>query len=292
MISTLRENSRLFVRQGGEVDSKTNALEAGIPVVAELDVDDGGLSWAVPHGVSNYISDITIREDGTLFSYENLKESNLHRHEEADDFQAIFITNPGIEAFDHGLAAWGDAELKVAANVDSTPSLYSVDSETGDVKLLGAFSFPDAIGVAAAKGISTRAEPALIQFASMDTRRIAGVDIPPTNTLSAAAIGYAFDENDADFAVLMKKSDMVASPAFETAEAGDWIAIGLIDLETLSVDYIVELPDAPVVVEAIAVRILPTREVPALSTAGIIVTGAVLLLVGLVFYKRKHGLSS
>ena len=283
------------VREGNGVEFNTNAV-AGTPVVLELDSDDSFPEWAVPHGISNFISDITIADDGVLYSYENLKQDNLHMHLEENDFLAQFIGNPGIKALDLGMAVWGgDEKLKIAANT-GTPSLYSVDSKTADVELIGALNFPADFQVATMQEIATRVKLDAIDIISMDSTRgrIAGVDIPNTNSTSAVAGSYAFAENDADFAVLLTTSDERVLTAADTRIAGSevWAGIALLDVETLSVDYIVDVDLTPVEVDAIAVRRIPPRTVPTLSTTGIVVAGTALLLIGLIFYRRKFGLSS
>ena len=279
-------------RDGNGIESSTNAV-AGTPVALELNSDDAFPEWAVPHGISNLISDITIADDGVLYSYENLKEDNLHMHLEADDFLAQLIGNPGIETLDLGLAAWGDAELKIAANT-GTPSLYSVDTETADVKLIGALSFSEGFGLATMQEIATRVKLDEIEFASMDAIKLDGAVAAVAISTSAEPAGYAFAEEDADFAVLLTTSDERVLSTADTRIAGSevWAGIALLDVETLSVDYVVEVDLAPVVVDAIAVRRLPTRNVPALSTTGFMVTAGVLLIIGIIFYRRKYGLSS
>ncbi|GJM14865.1 MAG: hypothetical protein DHS20C13_01920 [Thermodesulfobacteriota bacterium] len=276
-------------REDAEVVSK-GLLEAGAAV--ELNIDDGAGEWAVPHGISNNISDITIREDGVLFSYEKIDIDNLHQHQKEDDFMAMLIGNPNIDSQHIGLAAWGDSELKAFANVDDESWMFKLDSETGAATPLGTLSFPDSLGDQLSQDISTRAEPDLIQFASVDRARIAGVDIPTSNTTSAAVIGYAFREQDADFAALLFKSDGVVMKASPTNSqngilVGDWAAIALIDADTRQIDYIVELQNPGFAIQAIALRPRSLAQVPTLSEWGLITTAILLFAGGLVFFIRR-----
>ena len=268
----------------------SKGLLAGNGVICELDTETGEALWTVPHGLSNNISDIAIREDDVLFSYENLDIDNLHRHEDISDFGAQFIGLPDIEALDHGLAVWGDQDLKVAANVSGTPTLFEVNADTGEANALGALNFPDAFGGEANATIASRASVEEVQFASMDTFRIAGVDLPSANTLSAIGAGYAFAESQADFAALMfTQTGMTALPEASTSGfATGWAAIGLVDLETLQVDYIVEVQNPGLVIQAIALRPRPLAQVPTLSEWGLITTAILLFVGGLVFFIRNQ----
>lgn len=268
-----------------------NIIAAGATV--ELDIDDGAGEWAVPHGVTNSISDITIREEGSLFSYENLETDNLHRHDEEDDFMAMLVGNPEIDSEYLGMSSWGLSDLKVAASVDDTPWYFSVDPETAAVTSLGALSFPDAIGAAAALDISNRAVALEdIEFISMD--RIAGVDIPQdqdTKT-SAGITGYAFEEENADQAVLMAtiSEEKEAEASARGIQRVDWAAIGLLDQETLEVDYIVDLQNPGFIIQAIALRPLPPSQVPTLSEWGLIATAILLFAGALFFFRRKSAI--
>jgi len=251
---------------------------------------------SIPHGVSNNISDIAIRKDDVLFSYENLPVDNLHSHEEMTDFEAMFIGSPDIEAGYHGMATWGELDIKVAANVDGILSLYLVNAETGDEESLGALSFTGGFGAAASANIESRASIELIEFGAMDTVQLGVINGGVIGaTQSTKNAGYGFAESQADFAALlfMVGADSEALP--ETSKNGltaDWAAIALIDEETRQVDYIVELKVPNLVVQGIALRriVLIPAQVPTLSEWGLITT-AFLLLAGAVFFLRRSGLS-
>ena len=277
-----------------EADVSTKGpVVAETPVIAELDIESAGFEWAVPHGISNNISDITIAYDGRLFSYENLETDRIHRHEKANDFQAMLVGTPGIEAFDHGLATWGDQELKVAANVEGSPWYFAVDAKTAEVTPMGPLSFPDFFGAQASQDISTRVTLETVQFASMDSVKLLRVDVSP-NTFSALAAGYAFRESQADFAALMiKDAGMTAQPEASTSDLipASWAAIGLIDVETLQVDYIVEVQNPGFAIRAIALREIAPAQVPTLSEWGLISLVVLLGLVGFITIIRKIKLS-
>ncbi len=272
-----------------EILSTKGGLVAGVAVVAELDTETGAARWTVPHGVSNNISDIAIRADDALFSYENLDADALHKHEEANGFQAMFIGSPTIEAGYHAMAFWGELDIKVAGNVDGTPSLFIVNSETGATQVVGALSFPDAFVVTGNADIASRASIELIEFVSMDSIRLAGVDLPSVNTLSGDTVQHAFAENQADFAVILGTSAKAGSET--TTRYVEGASIALIDEGTRQVDYIVDLQNAEgIEFGGLALRQRPPAQVPTLSEYGMIIAAA-LLLVGALIFMRRRGLS-
>lgn len=282
---------KAFCEVRSDVEVATKGLVAGQAVTVEFNADDAFPEWAVPHGISNNISDITIRDDDVLFSYENLDLDSFHSHIEDNDFKAVFIGMPDIEALDHALGSWGALDLKVAASVEGSPWLFSVDSTTGAAASVGELVLPESIiGLSQSSDLSTRAVAAM-QFGSMDAikldGRIAGVDIPAANSTRAGI--YAFAETDADFGALISAgAEVETSPSNTQKGIVDvWAAIALIDVDTLQVDYVVELQDAPVVVEAIALRPLPLAQVPTLSEWGMIATAVLLMLGALIVLKRR-----
>lgn len=66
----------------------------------------------------------------------------------------------------------------------------------------------------------------------------------------------------------------------------------LSDRNDLSVEYIIDPNFGLIKLDAIAVRSILTRNVPTLSTTGIMITGTALLIIGFEFYRRKYGLSN
>jgi exosortase sorting signal-containing protein len=257
-------------------------LEPVAGVAAELNTANGRAFWAVPHGVSSSMSDVAIREDGAMFSIENVDSVNLHTHVDENDFQAMFIGEMGLEALDHGMAFWGADELKVAANVNG-PELYDIDTDTGGAQLVGLLGFPDSV-VAAANTLSTR-EIMIeeIQFGSMDK-----VEIVPLQTglVTTKAAIREFNEADADFAVLMFKAGAEAENKGLINGPISWAVIGLMDSDTLRVDYIVEiLGEADV--RAIAVKKREPNPIPTMSEWGLIIMAGVLGIIGLLAARRR-----
>jgi IPTL-CTERM motif len=270
----------------------TKGLVAGGAVIAELDTETGRATWAVPHGATNNISDIAIRDDDVLFSYENLETDNLHRHEETTDFQAMFIGSPGIEAQYHGMSHWNDINVKVAANVEGMPGLYSVNVETGESVLKTELTFPAETEVVMSAENATRFVMAEgVQILAMDKVNfpVGGVATASTKNILG---GYAFAETQAEFAVLIGMNEKQEKrETVSTRDLGilDWAAIVLIEAESGLVDYMVPI-ETDVQVMGIALRQRAPAQVPTLSEWGLIAT-AVLLFAGALVFMRRRGLS-
>ena len=139
-----------------DVEASTSGLLAtGTPVVAELNIDDGGADWAVAHGASNNISDITIDEDnGMLFSYENLDSDKINIHQ-PDDFQAVQLGESMIEGAFHAMSLWLAKDLKVATNVDG-PKLFVIDPQTGEATFKTDLELPEPAAMASLSGPTRR----------------------------------------------------------------------------------------------------------------------------------------
>jgi len=274
-----------------EILSTKGGLVAGGAVIAELDTETGAAKWAVPHGVSNNISDIAIREDGVLFSYENLDIDSLHRHEEVNDFQAMFIGSPDIAAEYHAMAAWGTMDLKVAANVQGVPAMYSVDPATADEAFITNLAFPNLNQVVNAENATRDIVLEDVEFLAMDTLAFAG-SFGEIAASTKVAGTYAFAETDAEFAALLFRAGVdVQAEVSKNALNTDWAAIALIDMDTGVVDYIVELQNEEgLEFRGLALRQRPPAQVPTLSEWGLIAT-AVLLFAGALIFLRRRGLS-
>lgn len=261
----------------------------GVPgVVAELNLDDGAGEWAVTHGISNNISDITITDDGTHYSHENAEQETLYKHVEENDFAAMPIGQTGVETLDLAMASWGLDVLKIAAN-DGAPKLFSVNPVSGAVLSTEELEFPEGL-VTAAKSQSQRVVLLeQIQFGSMDSIK-AAVRPEELGVQTKAASGYAFAEGDAEFAAYLFQGGAVMGEADSVDFELPWAAIALIDADTLRVDYIVELGGGPAELTAIAVRPIGPRPIPSMSEWGLIVMASVLGVIGiLVIRKMKYG---
>lgn len=273
---TLREGSELLTTTNHEL----------LAVTAEADIDDGTGLWAVPHGLSNYISDITIDDQGVLFSYENLETDNLHRHELENDFEGVFVGEPDIDSNNVGLAAWGDSDIKAVANVDDQLWLFTIDAKTAETTPTKQLTLAG-LGLQGAQNISTRAEAAGIHAASMDSIKLFGGRGFGFGAASRAGI-YAFDEEDSEFAGLFFTESGPIAIESDIRFIPLSTEIALIDVETGFVDYVVQLQDEGYDIDAIAVRPIPQRQVPTLSEWGGIILAA-LMLIGTLIYLRRNG---
>ena len=275
------------LREGEEVTSKGPDPLPGVAV--ELDPGSASATWAVPHGVSSAISDIAINDLGELFSYENVKLERLHKHLAENDFQANWVGETGLEALDHAMAFWGDGELKLAANTIA-PSLFKLDTSTAAPAFVGEISFPDTFVITMSGQSSTREiDTQDIQFASMDSVSFAkGSGNVILNTKAAL---HSFPETDADFMTLMFQATGQADAAGESARIDGperWAAVGLMDTDSLQIDFIVEI-QGEADVRAIAVRKIEPRPIPTLSEWGLILTTSSLFVLALfILVKRKR----
>lgn len=271
------------LREDGELDNR-NGVMATPGITAELDVDSGFPEWAVPHGISNIISDISINDSGELFSYEDIDVERVHKHLEENDFMADLVGETGIKAEDHAIAFWADGKLKMAANT-GTPAWYSIDTNSGVASQIAELSFPSLEVLAVSSSQTRIIEPSDIQFGSMDS-----VDFNEKVVLSALGTRagvYAFNETDAEFVVLINKTeDLQADVSQRYNISLVWAAVALLDSDTNQVDYIVEMEDI-VNITAIAVRKIEPRPIPTMSEWSMIGTSAVLLLCGLYFISRR-----
>ncbi|MEM7009420.1 MAG: hypothetical protein AAF462_09835, partial [Thermodesulfobacteriota bacterium] len=242
---------------------------------------------AVPHGISNYISDITIDDKGVLFSYENLETDNFHRHELASDFQAMFIGEPEIDSNNVGIAAWGDSDIKAAANVDSQLWMFTIDTDTAETTPTMQLALAG-FGLEAAENISTRAIAANIHVASMDSIKLveaAGFGFGAVRNESGP---YAFTEDQSEFAILLFTEDEVNEAIDSEARFIPLSTeIALIDADRGIIDYVVELQDEGFDISAIALRPLPPRAVPTLSGWGSVVIATFLFIGSLIYLKRR-----
>jgi len=273
--------------------STKGLLAAGTPVIAELDTEIGEFAWVAPHGVSNFMSDITIRDDGSLFSYENLETDRVHRHTEPD-FQAMFIGETGIEGEFHGMAFWGSEDIKVATNVDGS-KLFVIDPITGQAMLKTELTLPEITMVALSGTNATRLiDPEEeIEFIAMDK-----VVFPIAGGVTTASTknvpgDHAFAETEADFATVLVfhqeiKAELLANRVELPLEPGQ-SAIALIDVEGGLVDFIVPI-QGDVIVMGLALRERDLAQVPTLSEWGLIAT-AILLFAGALYFLRRRGLS-
>jgi len=227
---------------------------------------------------------VAIREDGAMFSIENVESVRLHTHVDENDFQAMFIGETGLEALDHGLAFWGADELKIAANVDG-PKLYTINTKTGSVVLEDALIFPGIL-TASANSVSPR-EIKLeeIHFGSMD--KVNSPLVQADGTVLAKGAIHAFAEADADFAVQMFKAGAEAENKGLINGPISWAAIGLMDSDTLQVDFIVEI-QGEAEVRAIAVREREPNPIPTMSEWGLIITATALFAFAIIFLLRRN----
>lgn len=269
------------LREDGELDNR-NGVMATPGVTAELDPDDGFPEWAVPHGISNIISDISINDSGELFSYEDIEVERVHKHLEENDFMADLVGETGIKAEDHAIAFWADGKLKMAANT-GTPAWYSIDTNSGAASQIAELSFPSLEVLTTSSSQTRIIEPSDIHFGSMDS-----VEFDERAVLSefnTRAGIYAFNETDAEFVVLMYPEVNGIDAAVSTRLIGGPV-VGLIDAETTQVDFIVDIQGG-VDVTAIAVRKIEPRPIPTMSEWSMIVTSAVLLLCAAYFISRR-----
>lgn len=271
------------LREDGELGNR-NGASATPGITAELDVDSGFPEWAVPHGVSSNISDISINEQGVLFSYENVDPESLYKHLEDNDFMAELVGETGIEAEDHAIAIWRDGELNMAANT-GVPALYAIDTESGVTTKMAELSFPS-LEVLSVSSSQTRAIAAEdIQMASMDSVEF---DVRALEALNTRAGIYAFDETEADFVVLMtKQEDLEADLNQRYAISRVWSAVALLDADTNQIDYTVEM-EGIVDIMAIAVRSIEPRPIPTMSEWGLILTASCLFVLAVIMLHRRN----
>jgi IPTL-CTERM motif len=249
------------------------------PVTVQLDIQYGGFEWAAEGGISDRVSDITIGDDGVLYSLEVKAEEKLNKHPKENDFFAMLVGYPDIGAEYHALGDGGVEDcIKTAAFVGGNPKFFKIDPETGATQFIADLEFTELSSVES------------LEFAAMDK-----LNFPANDNIDVAVSAELhpaeFTETEAEFIVLLNYKEvkeesggMVTTNNAEFSES----LIALLDTDTYTLaHHKYNESQEPIIFQAIAVMERGPRPIPTLSEWGLIAMAGILGIVGFMVIRRR-----
>lgn len=253
------------------------------PVLIMLNPQTGEGTEIGETGITEYISDIAVGSDNSIFSYEEPpKEShNLHQVN-GDTGAAQLLGNPGIEGLGNAIfLSPSGSELKLLTSIDGQNMLYRLDKQTAEATFKTNLTMVDEFGqVLSSQDCAALATDSLQGVTDLIAANTQSTDSRELKIAGFDAVGM-FDLSDSN--------GPSAEGAAERIELLPFVAMGLIDAD----EGIVKLTEpfySEYVLDGLAVRKVPPRAIPTMSEWGLIAISALLMLAALYFILKKDSL--